>query len=366
VRKHSTARRGAIIVYVALLLMILLGFAAFALDLGQIADAKVQCQNAADAAAIAGARTLDGRAGGNQANATAAALATATGNRILATVIAAAEVSVRHGAYHYNAGAQTFAAQFPPTPPDNYNLTEVTITHPVPTILAGLFGIYSSTVHATSTAAHDPRDIAIVLDYSGSMNNESDLWNCESYLGSASNSPNNTDPVFPQFGPYQPAFSPNAQLQCASGDPRVGKSNVTMGVLGISAIVNDLYQNAAGSGGALAFQPAPGSITNTLPGGDQYLPKKNTAVPAVNWQEIQGSSSPVPSTLYNANAGVPYGYTQGPGYWGKTFFIWPPDPRGASDWRKKFFFLANGSTPLNDNTRIWDANGNWQDPPAAT
>ena len=22
-----------------------------------------------------------------------------------------------------------------------------------------------------------------------------------------------------------------------------------------------------------------------------------------------------------------YGYTQGPGYWGKTFFTWPPDPR---------------------------------------
>src|SRR5262249_18019915 len=22
-----------------------------------------------------------------------------------------------------------------------------------------------------------------------------------------------------------------------------------------------------------------------------------------------------------------YGYTQGPGYYGKTFFIWPPDPR---------------------------------------
>ena len=21
------------------------------------------------------------------------------------------------------------------------------------------------------------------------------------------------------------------------------------------------------------------------------------------------------------------GYTVGPGYWGKTFFIWPPDPR---------------------------------------
>src|SRR5262249_49235646 len=25
-----------------------------------------------------------------------------------------------------------------------------------------------------------------------------------------------------------------------------------------------------------------------------------------------------------------YGYTQGPGYYGKTFFIWPPDPRNTT------------------------------------
>ena len=48
------------------------------------------------------------------------------------------------------------------------------------------------------------------------------------------------------------------------------------------------------------------------------------------------------------------GYSEGPGYWGKTFFIWPPDPRGpsafldpnnsanwanngAKDWRQRFF-----------------------------
>ena len=42
------------------------------------------------------------------------------------------------------------------------------------------------TVQAESQAAHRPRDVAIVLDYSGSMNNESDLWNCESYLDNGS------------------------------------------------------------------------------------------------------------------------------------------------------------------------------------
>ena len=363
-KTRSRARRGVIIVYVAVFLVVLMGFVAFAIDLGVIADAKTQCQNAADAAAIAGARVLDGTASSNLSGATAAAIATATNNRVLSVTLAASEIGIRHGAYHYDAGTQSFYPQFPPSASDNYNLTEVTITHNVPTLFAGIFGIVNSTVQATATAAHDPRDIAIVLDYSGSMNNESDLWNNETYLGSADNSPNNADPVFPQFGPYQPGFSPNATLQCTSGDARVGKCNVTTSVLGISAIVNDLYQNSAGSGGVAAFAPAPAAITNTQPGGDRYLFKQGSAtVPAVNWQEIQNSATAAPAALYTGNGGVPFGYTQGPGYWGKTFFIWPPDPRPAYDWRKNFFFLANGSTPLNDNRHLWTAAGAWQAPP---
>ena len=37
------------------------------------------------------------------------------------------------------------------------------------------------------------------------------------------------------------------------------------------------------------------------------------------------------------------GYTQGPGYWGKTFFIWPPDP--TNDWRKKYFTFSGTARP---------------------
>ena len=81
------------------------------------------------------------------------------------------------------------------------------------------------------------------------MNNESDLWNNETYLGSANNSPNNTDPVFPQWGPYNPSFSANATLQCTSSDSRVGMCNVTQSVLGVPPLVNDFYQNNFGSSG---------------------------------------------------------------------------------------------------------------------
>ena len=209
-----------------------------------------------------------------------------------------------------------------------------------------------STVTATATAAYRPRDVAIVLDYSGSMNNESDIWNCESYLGSMDNTPNNTDPVFPQFGPYNPTFSPLATLQCTSSDTRVGMCNVTQAVLGIPAMANDFYQNNFGAGAVSAFTIA--STTCTAPvSGDNYLTASGNCV--LTWSDAVN-----PSTSFFPGYSNFKGYTQGPGYWGKTFFIWPPQP--GSDWRKLYFELTSGA-PLNDNTKLWNSSGNWQNPP---
>lgn len=358
--------RGMVLVIVAASLVSLVSLMALAIDLGMIAVAKVHCQAAADAAAIAGARALDGTSGANLSDATFAAAAVATANQVLSTNIRAFEVAVRHGAYHYDDTSQTFVPQYPPVSPDNYNLTEVTITRQVPCTLARVFGVSVTTVSAQATAAHRPRDVAIVLDYSGSMNNESDLWNNESYLGSSNNSSNNTDSSFPQYGPYAPSFSSSAKLQCTSTDPRVGKCNVTVSVLGIPAMVNDFYQNAAGGSAVQAFTAASSPITNTLPGGDNYLTKNgnSSTTPAVNWGEIASSLPTSPDTLYKKYSvnKVFYGYAQGPGYWGKTFFIWPPESTAADDWRKKFFYLSNGTTSLNDNTQLWGSAGNWRDP----
>jgi Flp pilus assembly protein TadG len=55
------------------------------------------------------------------------------------------------------------------------------------------------------------------------------------------------------------------------------------------------------------------------------------------------------------------GYSTGPGYWGKTFFVWPPDPRPQHDWRLKFFqrsAAAGGGNldPQGDNDGSVSAN----------
>src|SRR5205807_2664265 len=80
-------------------------------------------------------------------------------------------------------------------------------------------------------------------------------------------------------------------------------------------------------------------------------------------------------------------YSMGPRYYGKTFYIWPPDPRysGAADptaisttnpiqdtsgrsiadWRKRFFLApstgaSNKGAPISDNSALFSSTGVWQ------
>lgn len=363
-------RSGSVLPVMAAGMVGLCGFTALAVDLGMVMVAKTQAQNSADAAAFAGARSLSTGSSGNLTTATTNAKNVAVLNKVLGQAISNSNITVTHGAYHYDMTAQTFSAQYPPVAPDNYNLTKVSLTMSNATAFARVFNMTAFNVTATGTAAHRPRDVAMVLDFSGSMNNESDLWNNEGYLGSANNSPNNTDPVFPEFGVYDKNFSPLATLQCTSTDARVGKCNITQSVLGIAAMVDDYYQNGRGSSASSAFAPAPATITNTSPGGDKHLTTSgNTgSTAALHPYDIMGSTNNGAGFEgYAKYLGNFKGYTQGPGYWGMTFFIWPPDPTNDSngvsnDWRKRFFFLSDGTTPLNDNRELFGTNGVLNDP----
>lgn len=60
--KHSGQQRGAILILMAILIVVLIGIAALALDLGRLFVQRTELQNAADAAALAAAYELDGAA----------------------------------------------------------------------------------------------------------------------------------------------------------------------------------------------------------------------------------------------------------------------------------------------------------------
>jgi Flp pilus assembly protein TadG len=120
---RTSALRGAILPQVAISMVALLGFVALAIDLGMVMVAKTQTQNAADAAAFAAARTLTGGANPNTTQSTANGQAAAAANGVLGKSVPAANVTITHGAYHYNPATQSFSPQFPPVAPDNYKMT---------------------------------------------------------------------------------------------------------------------------------------------------------------------------------------------------------------------------------------------------
>ena len=118
------------------------------------------------------------------------------------------------------------------------------------------------------------------------MNNESDLWNNESYLDngqSGNNNPNNTsnnqETVYPKFGHYSNEknysnytnyanlLSPAADgSNPLSDDPRIGKCNVSIPALGVPAMVNDFWSNNRGTRPPAAFTPTPDSSLDRKPG----------------------------------------------------------------------------------------------------
>jgi hypothetical protein len=161
------------------------------------------------------------------------------------------------------------------------------------------------------------------------------------------------------------------------GSPLIGKSNVATDLtatLGIPALVNDFYKNGRGASVKYAFTTWPdsyasGTDTNQ---GDWYLPKKNTSTNPATWaqtvSDITGGTT-YDNTFetqgykgYYTGGKTFQGYIAGPRYWGKTFFIWPPDP--TNDWRKKFFFESDGVTPLDDNNMMFqNTYPGYKDPP---
>jgi Flp pilus assembly protein TadG len=419
-------RRGSILVPAILTITALCGFVAMAVDVGMMASVKVQAQNAADAAALAGARTLNGATTPPLALAQTNALAAAAANSAMGTngsgtlsmvPFQASEVTVVPGTYHYDNASQAFYPSYSLGTGETYNLEQVTVTRNVHNTFytvndAANTSLSNVTITAISVAAHRPRDITLLFDFSGSMNNESDLWNSESYLGSLWGTANNTDPIVPAFAQYSSA---SASMVWTGASPG-GRSNVTQPVQGTSALVDSFF--ISGSTGTVgnAFTQAPASYA-TAPNGDTPLRVSNASSGnyAQTVKDILGANpdasfDPVKSALTgvgydyldaarvgkNVNNIGPWsaqvapsarnplstaakltgigfsGFTQGPKYYGKTFFMWPPDPRSTSvdvlnphsvpDWRARFFLMSDGVTPVTDNTVLWTAAGVWKPP----
>lgn len=183
-------RRGAIAVLAAFFLIVVFAFAAFTVDIGFISLTKTQMQAAADAAALSAAMELTSSSDPAtvRANAQAAAQDVAAGfkngDRSSVSLNSATDitfgkqVSLGNGQYQTTWGNDQ-------TP---YNLVKVqvrrgtetgsngqTVDNRLPLFFGPAIGTTKSSLTTTAIASFQPRDIILVLDFSGSMNDDSCL-----------------------------------------------------------------------------------------------------------------------------------------------------------------------------------------------
>ena len=365
-----------VLVLFVLTLVVLFSFLALAIDLGLVAMARTQCQAAADSGAMAGARALNGSSGNNYGSASPEAIESATNNSILGKQVTSSQVTINVGRYSYDSTNERFEGQFPGPATDNWTLVQAQVTANLTGQLAfsKIFNFTPAAIVTKSTAVHRPRDICIILDYSGSMRFASLTG-----LGPFDNSRtcNNPDTVYPQFGHYS---STSGNMYATSFNSPYDAANITTTTSdGRPPIVQDFYQDSSGT---VAWTAAPSSYA-TAPAGDKPLKSNKNAGAsyAQTLASVLNIGSPSNSSrdaTFESQGYTAYGmaaafnrYTQGPGYYGKTFFIWPPDPSNGSDaqtndWRKRYFTYPSSATAMDDNSKLWDSSGNWKQPGSST
>ena len=199
----TRTRRGTIIALLAFTVVILLGFLALAIDIGMLAIAKTQAQNAADLAALTAVRTLNGNStvSYNNAAATTNAQTILSYNNILGQAIQSSQLTLTYGSYDYNQTTQAFTANYPPTSGVPWTAVAATVTSTnMPGAFSNVFGSqFLPNVTATAQAVHRPRDIALVMDLSASMRFGT-LLGFDFYTNSSRNT-NNPDHPCPDLRP---------------------------------------------------------------------------------------------------------------------------------------------------------------------
>ena len=175
------SRPGAIVVLVAVLIVVLLGFTVLAVDVGYMYDTRAELQNAADSAAMAAAAFLSS---GTPVDAEDAVRAEAC-KYALANVAATkncvidseADVVLGRANLNYATGQYDFTESGYP-----WDAVKVIVRRdsqrssgPVTLFFAGIFGKNTTEISASAVAALVPRDIAMTVDLSGSMNDDSEL-----------------------------------------------------------------------------------------------------------------------------------------------------------------------------------------------
>jgi Flp pilus assembly protein TadG len=232
-RRTAQPRRGAILVLSAFMLILILAFAAFTVDVGWITLAKAQLQNAADSGAMAAALELGSLGDDPEAEQIArqAASDMAALHRVgeQDSLVLDPDADVLLGRRVWNSGSGTYSFEWGPTAKP-YNCVKVTARREqiaggadrrLPLFLAPVIGHEHASVAESAIATFQIRDMMLVLDYSSSMNDDSE-YSAFASLGQAAVEENIQqiweDLGSPVYGdlPYEPDWA------TLSGQPASG------------------------------------------------------------------------------------------------------------------------------------------------
>ncbi|MFO7956790.1 MAG: VWA domain-containing protein [Candidatus Brocadiia bacterium] len=169
-------RRGQILPLFAAVAIILVVFCALTIDVGRIATANAQLQNAVDAAALAGASQLVGFVDEDaKTSAETQARALAEANVVLGEPLTLGETDIKFGRY-VPGPPPDFTPEEELDPGDRLDSVRVmgrrTTDSPdgdIPLLFAGIFGIRASAQEVRAVATQPRRYVMFVMDRSGSM-----------------------------------------------------------------------------------------------------------------------------------------------------------------------------------------------------
>lgn len=166
VSRQTKSRRGSIIVLTSLLLVTMIALLAFAIDIGYIESTETDLRRAVDAAVLAGAGELTD---GNTAELSETVLSFIDQNPVGSDKVHPENVTVEVG--HWDDNTRTFLPEeFQPS------AIKVRARHVNEPMFFGAFlGVHNFALQAEAIAVYQPRDIVVVLDYSGSMNDDSEF-----------------------------------------------------------------------------------------------------------------------------------------------------------------------------------------------
>lgn len=173
-------RRGAVAVMVAICMVVLLGFAALAIDVGAMYNARGDLQRSADAAALAAAAMLsDYDLDDPVTSARATAQEFVELNPAMGKFVTAAPEDITFLRTRFLAAENKYTFSPTESMPDavrvSVRMTEGSPNGPLGLYFAGIFGKHSTDVSASAVAGMVPRDIALVADLSASHTDDSEL-----------------------------------------------------------------------------------------------------------------------------------------------------------------------------------------------